>query len=82
MIQPQQGIFRFIFGADCEQNAKLFLFLQIALQFIVSLSHGGFLSDFNAFLSIVSNDAAPKSIVQIQCQHLFIAAENGLNDAV
>ena len=39
------------------------------------------MSDFDAFLSIITNNTAPKRVVQIQRQNFLVLAVNGTNDA-
>ena len=81
MRQSQQGIFRFIFGADGEKHAQLLVRLAVLLHLGVRLCCSSFLSNLNALLSVVTDDTAPQGVVQIQRQHLFVFAIDGADDA-
>ena len=39
------------------------------------------MSDFDAFLSIITNDTAPERVVQIQRQNFLVLTVNGTNDS-
>ena len=79
--KSQSGVFRFVFGADREEYAQLFLCLAVLLYLGVCLRFGGFLPDRDALLSVVADDTAPEGVVQVQSQHLFVLAVNGANDS-
>lgn len=81
MRKSQSGVFRFVFGADREEYAQLFLCLAVLLYLGVCLRFGGFLPDRDALLSVVADDTAPEGVVQVQSQHLFVLAVNGANDS-
>ena len=56
------------------------MLLQISLKFLIYLSHGGFLSDFQIFRAIVSHNASPQRIIKIQNKCLLILSKDRLDD--
>ena len=80
MVQPGDRVFMVIFRADREQDAEGFELLEVALEFVVRLRNAGLLTDLNAVYAVVADNAAPECVVQIECERLFIFAEDRFNN--
>ena len=71
-VQTGTGVFRFIFGVHRKQDAQILMGFYIRLELGEHLPLCSLLPDFNTVRPVVADNAAPKRVVQITDQCLFI----------
>ena len=79
-IQPGQCIFLVVFGINVQENAEVRVFADVVLEFTVKLGGRRFLADFDVLRTIVTDNAAPEGVVEIQNQRFLVFAVNGFDD--
>ena len=74
VFQARHGVFHLIFAVHGQQHTDLLVGFQIVLEFLIHLPQAHLGANGNALYAVIAHNTAPKRVVQIQREGLFVAA--------